>query len=121
MFALLTDSAQVNWRPMAAGDLRPAAIEGLRQGYAAAMQMIDGHTRSPSKAAWRYSTRLGRYGDDLMLRAAGLQGPGALSAETALYLNCDYDTDGQPLHLQTLSTASASRTAARCRPTPSGR
>jgi hypothetical protein len=79
--------------------LRPAAIEGLRQGYAAAMQMIEGHTRSPSKAAWRHSSRLGRYGDDLMLRAAtAWKGLGALSADIALYLNTDYDHDGQPLH-----------------------
>jgi hypothetical protein len=100
VFALLTDSAHV--RLDAAGglsDLRPAAIEGLRQGYAAAMQMIEGHTRSPSKAAWRYSSRLGRYGDDLMLRAAtAWKGLGALSADIALYLNTDYDHDGQPLH-----------------------
>ena len=100
VFALLTDSAHV--RPDAAGhlgDLRPAAIEGLRQGYAAAMQMIEGHTRSLSKAPWRYSTRLGRYGDDLMLRAAtAFKGLGALAADIALYLNTDYDHDGQPLH-----------------------
>jgi hypothetical protein len=30
------------------------------------MAMIEGHSLSPSKAAWRFSTRLGRYGDDLI-------------------------------------------------------
>lgn len=102
VFALLTDSAHVQLDADGhLSDLRPAAIDGLRQGYAAALQMIDGHTRSPSKAAWRYSTRLGRYGDDLMLRAAtAYKGLGALSADIALYLNCDYDHDGQPLHGQ---------------------
>ena len=80
------------------GDVRPATLEGLRQGHAAAMAMIEGHTRSPSKAAWRYSTRLGRYGDDLMLRAAtAYKGLGALSAEIAVYANADYDHDGQAL------------------------
>ena len=100
VFALLTDSAHVRLDAGGAlSDLRPAAIEGLRQGHAAAMQMIDGHSRSPSKAAWRFSTRLGRYGDDLMLRAAtAYKGLGALSADIALYLTTDYDHDGQPLH-----------------------
>lgn len=79
-------------------DLRPAVIEGLRQGYSAAMHMIEGHTRSPSKAAWRYSSRLGRYGDDLMLRAVtAWKGLGALAADVALYLNTEYDRDGQSL------------------------
>ncbi len=79
-------------------DLRPATLEGLRQGHAAAMAMIEGYTRSPSKAAWRYSTRLGRYGDDLMLRAAtAFEGLGALSGDIAIYATADYDSDGQPL------------------------
>jgi hypothetical protein len=50
-------------------------------------------------AGWRYSTRLGRYGDDLMLRAAtAFKGLGAVSAEFALYLMTDYDSDCEPLH-----------------------
>lgn len=100
VFALLTDSAHVRLDADGRLDsLRPAAIEGLRQGHAAAMRMIDGHTRSASKAAWRYSTRLGRYGDDLMLRAAtAYKGLGALAADIALYLTTDYDDEGQPLH-----------------------
>jgi hypothetical protein len=80
-------------------DLRPGVAEGLRQGHAAAMRMIEAFTRSPSKAAWRYSTRLGRYGDDLMLRAAtAFKGLGALAGDEAIYASADYDHDGQPLH-----------------------
>lgn len=100
VFALLRGSAHVRLGDEdALADLRPAVLEGLRQGHAAAMAMIEGHTTSPSKAPWRYSTRLGRYGDDLMLRAAtAFKGLGALAASEALYLMSDYDSDGQPLH-----------------------
>jgi hypothetical protein len=100
VFALLRGSAHVGLAEAGAlADLRPAVIEGLRQGHAAAMAMIEGHTTSPSKAPWRYSTRLGRYGDDLMLRAAtAFKGLGALAASEALYLLTDYDSDGRPLH-----------------------
>lgn len=100
VFALLRGSAHVGLgKAGALADLRPAVVEGLRQGHAAAMAMIEGHTTSPSKAPWRYSTRLGRYGDDLMLRAAtAFKGLGALAASQALYLMTDHDSDGQPLH-----------------------
>lgn len=100
VFALLRSSAHVRLGEAGAlTDLRPAAIEGLRQGHAAAMVMIEGHSTSPSKAPWRCSTRLGRYGDDLMLRAAtAFKGLGALAASEALYLMSDHDSDGQPLH-----------------------
>ena len=55
-FALL-GNAHVELRPDGGlGDLRPAALDGLRRAHATAMQLIDGHTRSVSKAAWRYST-----------------------------------------------------------------
>ncbi|WP_213958996.1 DUF1254 domain-containing protein [Variovorax sp. dw_308] len=80
-------------------NLRPGVAQGLRQGHAAAMRLIEAHTRSPSKAAWRYSTRLGRYGDDLMLRAAtAFKGLGALAADEAIYASVDYDHDGVALH-----------------------
>ena len=100
VFALLRHSAHVRLGEAGAlADLRPAVVEGLRQGHAAAMATIEGHTTSPSKAPWRYSTRLGHYGDDLMLRAAtAFKGLGALAASEALYLVADYDSDGQPLH-----------------------
>lgn len=100
VFALLTDSAHVPLTPEAGPrGMRPQVQEGVRQGHAAALQMIDAYTRSPSRAAWRYSTRLGRYGDDLMLRAATAhRGLAALAADTALYLTTDYDHEGQLLH-----------------------
>lgn len=79
----------------ALGELRPATMEGLRAAYRAAMQMIDGAGRAASKAPWRYSTRLGRYGDDLMLRAStAWKGLGALAADEAIYAVTDYDDRG---------------------------
>ncbi|MBK6613881.1 DUF1254 domain-containing protein [Ottowia sp.] len=85
------------------GDLRPATLEGLRAAYATAMQTIEGMTRAASKAPWRYSTRLGRYGDDLMLRAAtAWKGLGALAADEAIYAVTDYDDQGELLDGQRL-------------------
>lgn len=81
------------------GDLRPSTLEGLRAAYTAAMRMIDGAGRSASKAPWRYSTRLGRYGDDLMLRAAtAWKGLGALASDEAIYAVTDYDDQGELLY-----------------------
>lgn len=80
------------------GDLRPATLKGLLTAYAAAMRMIEGATRAASKAPWRYSTRLGRYGDDLMLRAAtAWKGLGALAGDEAIYAVTDYDDQGELL------------------------
>ena len=80
------------------GDLRPATVEGLRTAYASAMKIIDGASRPASKAAWRYSTRLGRYGDDLLLRAAtAWKGLGALAGDEAIYATTDYDDQGEVL------------------------
>ncbi|MEZ5730510.1 MAG: DUF1254 domain-containing protein [Burkholderiaceae bacterium] len=79
--------------------LRPSSLEGLRQAHAEGMALIEGHTRSASKLAWRYSTRLGRFGDDYMLRAAtAMKGIAALSADEAVYALADYDHQGEPLH-----------------------
>ena len=94
----LLENVHVKLQPGGLNDLRPAVIEGLRQAHAIAMQTIEGHTRSVSKAAWRFSTRLGRYGDDLMLRAAtAWKGLGALAADEAIYALADYDHDGRSL------------------------
>lgn len=80
------------------GNLRTSTLEGLRTAYTAAMRMIDGAGRSASKAPWRYSTRLGRYGDDLMLRAAtAWKGLGALVGDEAIYAVTDYDDQGELL------------------------
>ena len=79
--------------------LRPGVAEALQLAYEAAMRIVEGHTRSLSRAAGRVSTRLGRYGDDLMLRAAtAFKGLGALAAEEAVYALTDFDHEGQPLH-----------------------
>lgn len=101
MFALLSSLHLKLGSDGALAGLRPGVAESLRAGHESAMQLIEAHTRSPSKAAWRYSTRLGRYGDDLMLRAAtAFKGLGALAADEAIYASTDYDQEGQPLHGQ---------------------
>jgi hypothetical protein len=79
--------------------LRKPTIEGLRAAHATALQLIEGHTRSASKAPWRYSTRLGRFGTDYMLRAAtAMKGLAALSGDEAIYASADHDQQGEPLH-----------------------
>lgn len=80
------------------GALRRDTRDGLEAGYAQAMRLIDAHSRSASKQPWRFSTRLGRYGDDLMLRAStAMRGLAALSADEAVYALADYDDRGEPL------------------------
>ena len=82
----------------ALGNLRPATLEGLRLAHVSGMQMIEGASRAASKAPWRFSTRLGRYGDDMMLRAAtAWKGLGALASDEAIYATTDYDEEGQML------------------------
>lgn len=79
--------------------LRGSAVEGLRGAYREAIELIEGHTHAASKAPWRYSTRLGRFGNDYMLRAAtAWKGIGALAADEAIYAAADYDQQGQLLH-----------------------
>lgn len=79
--------------------LRDSALEGLRLAYREAMELIEGHTHTASKVPWRFSTRLGRFGNDYMLRAAtAWKGIGALAADEAIYAAADYDHEGLPLH-----------------------
>jgi hypothetical protein len=84
------------------GDLSPlrrTTVDGLRAAHAAGLQVIEGHTSSASKAPWRYSTRLGRFGNDYMLRAAtAMKGIAALSGDEAIYALTDHDQRGEPLH-----------------------
>ena len=81
------------------GSMRPAAVEGLRQAHAVGMQLIEANASHSSKAPWRFTTRAGRYGNDLMLRAtAAWKGLGALAADEAVYALSDHDADGQALH-----------------------
>jgi hypothetical protein len=81
------------------GGLRGFATEGLRCAYHEGMALIEAHTRPASKAPWRFSTRLGRFGNDWMLRAAtAWKGIGALAADEAIYAAADYDHEGERLH-----------------------
>lgn len=78
--------------------LRPAVLQGLRCAWHEAMALIEAHTHTASKAPWRFSTRLGRFGSDFMLRAAtAWKGIGALSADEAVYAPADYDQHGEAL------------------------
>jgi hypothetical protein len=78
--------------------LRGTTVQGLRAAHAEGLSLIEGHTRSASMAPWRYSTRLGRFGNDLMLRAAtAMKGIAALSGDEAIYALTDYDDQGAPL------------------------
>lgn len=54
--------------------LRPLVVDGLRGAWREAMALIEAHTHAASRAPWRFSTRLGRFGQDHMLRAAGRPG-----------------------------------------------
>ncbi|MDM0047098.1 DUF1254 domain-containing protein [Variovorax dokdonensis] len=79
--------------------LRPGMAEALRQAHETALCLVEAHTRSHSRAPWRFSSRLGRYGDDLMLRAAtAFKGLGALAVDEAVYAMTDFDHEGEPLH-----------------------
>jgi hypothetical protein len=79
--------------------LRPMVVDGLRHAYREGVALIEAHTHTASKAPWRFSTRLGRFGNDFMLRAAtACKGTGALSADEAIYAPADYDQDGELLN-----------------------
>jgi len=85
----------------ASGDLarlRGATLEGLRLAHREGLDLIEGHTYPASKRPWRFSTVLGRFGDDYMLRAAtAWKGIGALAADEAIYAAADYDQHGELL------------------------
>ena len=81
--------------------LRPLVVDGLRGAWREAMALIEAHTHAASRAPWRFSTRLGRFGQDHMLRAAtAWKGIGALAADEAIYAAADYDQHGDLLHGQ---------------------
>ncbi|NML47639.1 DUF1254 domain-containing protein [Ramlibacter sp. G-1-2-2] len=78
--------------------MRGSALEGLRLAHREGLALIEGHTHAASKAPWRFSTRLGRFGRDYMLRAAtAMKGIGALAADEAIYAPADYDQQGELL------------------------
>lgn len=93
--------AAAHLRLPADGDLsrlRGAALEGLRLAWREGLALIEAHTQPASKAPWRYSTRLGRFGHDFMLRAAtACKGIGALAADEAIYAAADFDQHGEAL------------------------
>ena len=76
----------------------PRQVEGLRAAHASAMAIIETHTRSQGRKAWGYSTRLGKWGGNLLLRATtAMKGLGALAAEETIYALADFDHQGEPL------------------------
>lgn len=79
-------------------DLKPVVLQGLSNAYRQGMKLIEANTRSQFRKSWGYSLKLGRWGDDYLLRATtAMKGLGALSADEAVYALGDYDADGNLL------------------------
>jgi len=79
--------------------LRPAVQAGLISAYQQGMQIIEANMRNHSHAPWKYSLRLGIYGDEWLQRSVtAMKGLGALRADEAVYVVADYDAGGAPLH-----------------------
>jgi len=78
--------------------LKPAVLQGLANAYRQGMKLIEANTRSQFRKSWGYSLKLGKWGDDYLLRATtAMKGLGALAADEAVYALADYDADGNPL------------------------
>ena len=76
----------------------PRVLEGLRAAYTGGMRIIEAHTVSQTRKPWGYSTRLGRWNGNLLLRATtAMKGLGALCAEETIYAMADFDGAGEPL------------------------
>lgn len=79
-------------------NLKPVVIEGLINAYRQGMKLIEANTRSQFRKSWGYSLKLGKWGDDYLLRATtAMKGLGALSADEAVYALGDYDEAGNLL------------------------
>lgn len=73
-------------------------LDGLRAAYRHGMQIIEAHTTSQTRKAWGYSTKLGCWGGNLLMRATtAFKGLGALSAEETIYAMADFDSAGEAL------------------------
>ncbi|RJF95537.1 DUF1254 domain-containing protein [Noviherbaspirillum saxi] len=78
--------------------LKPVVVQGLINAYRQGMKLVEANTRSQFKKSWGYSLKLGKWGDDYLLRATtAMKGLGALSADEAVYALGDYDGDGKLL------------------------
>jgi hypothetical protein len=78
--------------------LKPVVVQGLVNAYQQGMKLIETNTRSQFRKSWGYSLKLGKWGDDYLLRATtAMKGLGALSADEAVYALGDYDADGRQL------------------------
>lgn len=78
--------------------LKPVVVQGLVNAYQQGMKLIEANTRSQFRKPWGYSLKLGKWGDDYLLRATtAMKGLGALAAEEAVYALGDYDADGNLL------------------------
>ena len=71
---------------------------GLAAAHRDAMRIIEAHTASQGRKAWGYSTRMGKWNGNLLLRAtAAMKGLGALSADETIYAMADFDQRAEPL------------------------
>lgn len=79
--------------------LAPWCRDGLAQGFAEAIRLLDDMPRSHGTEAWRTPPVIGRYGNDYLARAlTACTGLGALSPEEALYATSHFSSDQRPLH-----------------------
>ena len=85
-------------QPEGLTSMNPRAQEGLRAAFANAMAIIEAHTVSQVSKSWGYTTRLGKWNGNLLLRAtAAMKGLGALCAEETIYALSDFDEASEPL------------------------
>ncbi|WP_019203453.1 DUF1254 domain-containing protein [Tsukamurella sp. 1534] len=76
----------------------PVAREMLGAAVGAAHDWLESYGGATTRPGWSYSTRLGDYGADSLLRAAiALRGLGAVTADEAVYPTSKYDADGERL------------------------
>ncbi len=89
--------------PFRADALGPDGLKALQDGAQIAskrLSALDGRLGQPGKTGWTGGGgKVGRYGTDYAARAAVARiGLGANPPEDAVYMQCQQDADGRPLH-----------------------
>lgn len=98
MAALLRAAGLAPGEPDSVARANARVQAGLKRAYADTMAVIEAHTKSQGRKAWGYSTRLGKWRGNLMLRAAtAMKGLGALEAGETIYAMADFDATGEAL------------------------
>ena len=72
--------------------------EGLRQAYEQGIRLIEAHTVNLTRKPWTWTPLLGRWGDNILMRATvAMKGLGALAASETLYAQADFDAHSEAL------------------------